>query len=119
MFLVSTILAQCATDTREQIIRDPRYGRNSELPSEDPTLSGHYASEMVRGMQEGPDTKYMKVHASLKHYTAYVRAGGSAATGDSAGQTAWNHYSDSKVTAVTHAQVLRAQAFLLFYTRVG
>jgi beta-glucosidase-like glycosyl hydrolase len=26
---------------------------------------------MVRGMQEGPDTKYMKMHASLKHYTAY------------------------------------------------
>ena len=73
------------------IIRDPRYGRNSELPyatacplaaarqgpaslsgnpaasdrSEDPTLSGHYAAEMVRGMQEGDDPKYMKVHASL------------------------------------------------------
>lgn len=26
---------------------------------------------MVRGMQEGSDTKYMKMHASLKHYTAY------------------------------------------------
>ena len=33
--------------------------------SEDPTLSGHYAAEMVRGMQEGDDPKYMKVHASL------------------------------------------------------
>ena len=61
-------LAPC---TQINIIRDPRYGRNSELPSEDPTLSGHYASEMVQGMQEGEDQKYMKVHASLKHYTAY------------------------------------------------
>jgi len=61
-------LAPC---TQINIIRDPRSGRNSELPSEDPTLSGHYASEMVQGMQEGEDQKYMKVHASLKHYTAY------------------------------------------------
>ena len=30
------------------IIRDPRYGRNSELPTEDPVLSGEYASEMVK-----------------------------------------------------------------------
>ena len=55
------------------------------------------------------------------HYTAYVRVGGSAASsnGGSGGQASWNHYSDSKVTAVTPAQVLRAQAFLLFYTRLG
>ena len=55
------------------------------------------------------------------HYTAYVRVGGSAASsnGGSGEQASWNHYSDSKVTAVTPAQVLRAQAFLLFYTRLG
>eukprot|EP01046_Picozoa_sp_COSAG06_P013658 COSAG06_NODE_831_length_12041_cov_5.766789_2_plen_773_part_00 len=53
------------------IVRDPRFGRNSELCSEDPLLSGVYATEVVRGMQEGVDSRYMKIHASLKHYTAY------------------------------------------------
>lgn len=37
------------------VVRDPRYGRNSELPSEDPTLNGEYAVQVVRGMQEGTD----------------------------------------------------------------
>ncbi len=31
------------------IIRDPRFGRNSELPSEDPYLTGMYAVNYVRG----------------------------------------------------------------------
>eukprot|EP00911_Craspedida_sp_UC1_P001116 UC1_evm1s838 len=34
-----------------QIARDPRFGRVSELPGEDPFLVGTYASEMVRGGQ--------------------------------------------------------------------
>jgi beta-D-xylosidase 4 len=29
------------------ILRDPRFGRNSEVPSEDPYLAGTYAAEMV------------------------------------------------------------------------
>ena len=29
------------------IARDPRFGRSSELPGEDPLLSGRYAIEMV------------------------------------------------------------------------
>jgi beta-D-xylosidase 4 len=33
------------------IARDPRFGRTSELPGEDPFLNGHYASHMVQGMQ--------------------------------------------------------------------
>ena len=53
------------------LVRDPRFGRNSELPSEDPLLSGSYAVEMVRGLQGGEDPRYVKVQASLKHYTAY------------------------------------------------
>ena len=32
--------------------RDPRFGRSSELPGEDPVLSGQYAAHMVQGMQE-------------------------------------------------------------------
>jgi beta-glucosidase-like glycosyl hydrolase len=81
-------------------MRDPRWGRNSEVPSEDPRLAGRssilhnivdtsstfsspylyiniytcvgeYAAQMVRGMQEGPDPKYLKMIAGLKHYLAY------------------------------------------------
>eukprot|EP00005_Dracoamoeba_jomungandri_P000876 CAMPEP_0174251866 /NCGR_PEP_ID=MMETSP0439-20130205/1559_1 /TAXON_ID=0 /ORGANISM="Stereomyxa ramosa, Strain Chinc5" /LENGTH=746 /DNA_ID=CAMNT_0015332303 /DNA_START=231 /DNA_END=2471 /DNA_ORIENTATION=- len=53
------------------IIRDPRFGRNSELPSEDPFLSGSYAVEYVRGCQEGSDPNYLKMISGLKHYDAY------------------------------------------------
>ena len=53
------------------LMRDPRFGRNSELPSEDPLLTGKYAAQYVRGLQEGPDPKYVKVLATHKHYTAY------------------------------------------------
>ena len=53
------------------MVRDPRWGRNDEVPSEDPFLAGHYAANYVRGMQEGPDQRYIKMIAFLKHYTAY------------------------------------------------
>lgn len=54
------------------IARDPRFGRISELPSEDPVLTGAYATEMVKGMQEGESfPKYIKLAAALKHFTAY------------------------------------------------
>ena len=52
------------------IIRDPRFGRNSELPGEDPVLSGTYATEMVNGMQERDTRGYPKMAALLKHFTA-------------------------------------------------
>ena len=32
------------------IARDPRFGRISELPGEDPYLSGTYAANMVQGV---------------------------------------------------------------------
>lgn len=53
------------------IARDPRFGRNSELPGEDPFLSGTYAAEMVTGMQEKDSHGYPKMAAFLKHFTAY------------------------------------------------
>lgn len=34
------------------LVKDPRYGRNSELPGEDPFLSGSYAVQYLRGMQQ-------------------------------------------------------------------
>lgn len=53
------------------IVRDPRFGRNSELASEDPFLSGTYAAQMVSGMQQRDEKGYKKTAAYLKHYTAY------------------------------------------------
>ncbi|KAL3920064.1 MAG: hypothetical protein SGILL_003446, partial [Bacillariaceae sp.] len=44
--------------------RDPRFGRTSELPGEDPFLSG---------MQEQDAAGYPKVLAYLKHFAAYSR----------------------------------------------
>lgn len=56
--------------------RDPRFGRVSELPSEDPILNGLYAAAVVRGMQQMQPSpllgKYYKMLSSLKHYTAYT-----------------------------------------------
>jgi len=53
------------------IARDPRFGRNSEVPGEDPFLSGEYGKEMVSGMQEKDEHGYPKMAAFLKHFTAY------------------------------------------------
>eukprot|EP01059_Diplonema_ambulator_P004195 TRINITY_DN138_c0_g2_i1.p1 TRINITY_DN138_c0_g2~~TRINITY_DN138_c0_g2_i1.p1 ORF type:complete len:752 (+),score=249.86 TRINITY_DN138_c0_g2_i1:57-2312(+) len=53
------------------IMRDPRWGRNSEVPSEDPFLAGTYAAEYVMGGQVGDDKRYLKMAMSLKHYSVY------------------------------------------------
>mmetsp|Transcript_71243 Transcript_71243/g.170150 ORF Transcript_71243/g.170150 Transcript_71243/m.170150 type:complete len:761 (-) Transcript_71243:129-2411(-) len=53
------------------IARDPRFGRTSELAGEDPLLSGTYAMNMVKGMQEKDAAGHKKIAAYLKHYTAY------------------------------------------------
>eukprot|EP00760_Papus_ankaliazontas_P030451 PhM_4_TR4835/c0_g1_i1/m.71676/K15920/XYL4; beta-D-xylosidase 4 len=52
------------------MVRDPRWGRNCEVPSEDPYLSGTYGQYFMEGTR-GDDPRYVKMHAFLKHYTAY------------------------------------------------
>ena len=55
-------------------LRDPRNGRIGELPSEDPTLTGAYAREVVRAMQAAGDPAgggVLKMTASLKHFAGY------------------------------------------------
>ena len=52
---------------------DPRFGRISELPSEDPIHSGAYGAEMIRGMQTEDGEGHPKMIAYLKHFTAYSR----------------------------------------------
>ena len=53
------------------IFRDPRWGRGRETPGEDPYLTSAYLHEMIHGLQEGEDARYVKVLATCKHYTAY------------------------------------------------
>eukprot|EP00521_Asterionellopsis_glacialis_P014611 CAMPEP_0195294214 /NCGR_PEP_ID=MMETSP0707-20130614/14353_1 /TAXON_ID=33640 /ORGANISM="Asterionellopsis glacialis, Strain CCMP134" /LENGTH=844 /DNA_ID=CAMNT_0040355121 /DNA_START=52 /DNA_END=2586 /DNA_ORIENTATION=+ len=62
--------------------RDPRWGRNQEVPGEDPVLTGQYAVNYVRGLQEGAqndfndaqDVKnsnpYVQIVAGCKHFVA-------------------------------------------------
>jgi beta-D-xylosidase 4 len=58
-------------------VKDPRYGRNSELASESPFLSGQYAASFVRGMQQISNvTGHLKMISYLKHYTAYSKEAG-------------------------------------------
>lgn len=53
------------------IIRDPRYGRNSELPGEDPHLTAEYGVAFVSAMQEKDGAGHPRTNAYLKHFTAY------------------------------------------------
>merc|ERR1712166_1110046 len=55
------------------IARDPRFGRVSEVPSEDPIHSGVYGAEMISGMQTQDEAGHPKMIAYLKHFTAYSR----------------------------------------------
>ena len=53
-----------------------RWGRNLEVPTEDPFLGGAYGTAYTRGLQEGDDPNYVKAIGALKHYTIYsVEAG--------------------------------------------
>ena len=47
------------------------WGRIQETPGEDPYLSGQWAINYVRGLQEGDDPRYVKVSADCKHFAAY------------------------------------------------
>src|SRR4051812_29998750 len=60
------------------LARDPRWGRNDEAWSEDPTLTGALASQFVNGLQ-GQDQNgrlpasahgYLKAIATIKHFAA-------------------------------------------------
>ena len=65
------------------IARDPRWGRNSEVPSECPFLSGKVGAAMTRGIQgkrtawtpahvsEQADSEYLLLLGAIKHVTAY------------------------------------------------
>jgi beta-glucosidase len=52
------------------LLRDPRWGRNEEGYSEDPTLTSAIASAYGSGI-EGPDQRHLKAAPTLKHFLAY------------------------------------------------
>eukprot|EP01084_Bolivina_argentea_P148527 259646_1 len=58
------------------LIRDPRWGRSQEVIGEDSYLTSEYALQYVNGLQNGVDTKYMKMGATLKHFADYDLEGG-------------------------------------------
>jgi len=51
--------------------RDPRWGRNVEVPGESPYLSGRYGIAYARGLQFGPDDSVLQAVVTLKHWIAY------------------------------------------------
>jgi beta-glucosidase-like glycosyl hydrolase len=52
------------------IQRDPRWGRNSNSPSEDPLLTGLYGQALVTGTQTPADNVNL-INSQMKHWTAY------------------------------------------------
>eukprot|EP01006_Ploeotia_vitrea_P031305 TRINITY_DN63623_c0_g1_i1.p1 TRINITY_DN63623_c0_g1~~TRINITY_DN63623_c0_g1_i1.p1 ORF type:complete len:768 (+),score=83.27 TRINITY_DN63623_c0_g1_i1:22-2325(+) len=57
------------------INRDPRWGRNQEVPSEDPFIAGQFGVAYTKGVQEGKDKRYVFGVTTLKHFDAYSYEG--------------------------------------------
>jgi beta-glucosidase-like glycosyl hydrolase len=55
------------------IARDPRWGRNQEVASEDPLLNGDFGSQYTQGLQRprDQDSSHLLVAVTLKHWDAY------------------------------------------------
>ncbi|CAJ1462244.1 unnamed protein product [Effrenium voratum] len=53
------------------MVRDPRWGRNVETPSEDPFLLGRFGVQVTKGLQEGKEDKgRLQAIVTLKHFVA-------------------------------------------------
>ena len=53
------------------LAREPRWGRNQEVPSEDTFLNGRYGTAYTIGVQTGEDARFFKTLSTLKHAEAY------------------------------------------------
>ena len=60
-------MSRCACRTPNiNIFRDPRWGRGQETPGEDTYLSSEYVYYLIRGYQEGEDSRFYKIVADCK-----------------------------------------------------
>jgi len=76
------------------LAREPRWGRNIEVPGEDPYLVGEYAEWFVKGMEQAPeDERYIQASACCKHYAA-----NSMEHTTEGGQTHTRHDFDATIT---------------------
>jgi beta-D-xylosidase 4 len=66
-------ISNAATDTTTAVLVRTRagWGRGQEGVGEDPFLSGEWAFQYVKGLQEGEDPKHLKLLAVCKHFLAY------------------------------------------------
>eukprot|EP00035_Acanthoeca_spectabilis_P021740 m.439948 g.439948 ORF g.439948 m.439948 type:complete len:893 (-) comp18447_c0_seq1:44-2722(-) len=63
------------------LAREPRWGRNIEVPGEDPYHSGEYAEYYVKGMESNPDDpSHIQASACCKHYVANSMDGTTSAS---------------------------------------
>ena len=53
------------------LLRDPRWGRALETYGEDPYLISIMGLAYTRGLQEGPDSRYVKIAACAKHFAVH------------------------------------------------
>src|SRR5664279_2588885 len=73
------------------LVRHPRWGRNEEGYSEDPTLTASIATAYGSGM-EGNDPRYLKTAPTLKHYLAYNNEAGRDVTSSNVPNRVLNEY---------------------------
>jgi len=73
------------------LLRDPRWGRNEEGYSEDPTLTGSISTAYGSGMQ-GNDPNHLKTAPTLKHYLAYNNEAGRDVTSSNVPARVLNEY---------------------------
>ena len=53
------------------LFRDPRWGRGQETYGEDPYLISQMGNAYTHGLQEGSDSKYLKIAACAKHFAVH------------------------------------------------
>jgi beta-glucosidase len=87
------------------LLRDPRWGRNEEGYSEDPTLTGAISTAYGSGMQ-GSDPFYLKAAPTLKHYLAYNNEVHRDTTSSNVPQRVLNEYDRAAFKAAISANAV-------------
>eukprot|EP01061_Rhynchopus_euleeides_P036336 TRINITY_DN6126_c0_g2_i2.p1 TRINITY_DN6126_c0_g2~~TRINITY_DN6126_c0_g2_i2.p1 ORF type:complete len:781 (+),score=313.29 TRINITY_DN6126_c0_g2_i2:68-2410(+) len=86
------------------INHDPRWGRNQEVPSEDPLVNGLFGTLYTQGQQNSADeTRFLQGITTLKHWDAY-----NLETGDGVSRLAFNAIVDNATFAETFFPAFKA-----------